>query len=169
MGTIWWRPEVNALTTPQSYWIRFVPKGTVGTMELARRMSEAMPNHSEEEIRAFLATRRQVIRDCLLDGEQVTEEGFVTYTLSFTGRLNEAEDPLPPLEDCLQGRAYFSLPFINDLRHNGQPERRPQVEKLPLISSVRDSLLELKDVLNPEGALHLSGDNLGFDRDPDSR
>ena len=39
MATIQWRPEVNALTTPQSYWIRFVPRDVVDSEELAKRIT----------------------------------------------------------------------------------------------------------------------------------
>ena len=104
MAGIQWRPEVNALTTPQSYWIRFVPRDTVGTDELAARMAEALPNYSEDEFRTFLALRNETIQQALINGEQVTEESKFTYTLSFTGRLNDPNDPLPDIDDCLQVR-----------------------------------------------------------------
>ena len=35
MSTIQWRPEINALTVPQSYWIRFVSRNSAGIEDLA--------------------------------------------------------------------------------------------------------------------------------------
>jgi len=35
MATIQWRPEINALTVPQSYWIRFMPRNTAGRKDIA--------------------------------------------------------------------------------------------------------------------------------------
>ena len=43
---IQWRPEINALTTPQSYWIRFVPKYAAGIEDIARQH----PNFAEADI-----------------------------------------------------------------------------------------------------------------------
>ena len=165
MAGIQWRPEVNALTTPQSYWIRFVPRSVVNSEELARRMAKALPNYSEEEFRAFLALRNEIIRDALVNGEQVTEENNFTYALSFTGRLDEPDDPLPDIDDCLQVRIYASPPFIDAVRRDADTERLPMSRKLPLITSAEDTPLQLRDVLNPQGALQLTGTNLQFDHE----
>jgi len=81
MATIQWRPEVNALTTPQSYWIRFVPRSVVDSEELAKRMTKAQPNYSEEEFRAFLTLRNEIIQDALANGEQVKLSGFGNFDL----------------------------------------------------------------------------------------
>lgn len=163
MATIQWRPEVNALTVPQSYWMRFVPGNVVDSEELARRMAQALPNYSEEEFRTFLSLRNEIIRDSLHNGEQVTEENNFTYSLSFTGRLDEPDDPLPPVDECLQVRVYASPPFIDGVRQGARTERLPMNRKVPLIVTAEDTLLRLGDVLNPQGALLLTGGNLQFD------
>ena len=168
MGTIQWRPEVNALTTPQSYWIRFVPKYSAGSADMARRLAQALPNYSEEEFRTFLATRNDILRQSLLDGETMTEEGAFIYSLSFTGRLDNPDDPLPPLEDCLQVRVRVSPPFAESLRQDARTERLPMSKKLPLINTAQDTVLELSDVLNPDGLLRLTGEDLSFDRNRDT-
>lgn len=165
MATIQWRPEVNALTTPQSYWIRFVPRSVVDSEELAKRMAKAQPNYSEEEFRAFLTLRNEIIQDALANGEQVTEENNFTYTLSFTGRLDEPDDPLPDIGDCLQVRIYGSPPFIDAIRQGARTERLPMNKKLPVITSAEDTLLKLNNVLNPQGTLQLTGTNLQFDQE----
>ena len=164
MSTIQWRPEINAMTTPQSYWIRFVPRNVVNTAELAARMAKALPNYTEAEFRTFLDLHNQLITESLTNGEQVTEENAFTYSLSFTGRLDSPDDPLPPLEECLHVRVHASQPLVETVAKNGRAERLPQAEKLPLITTSKDTLLELKNVLNPDGALQLTGDDLYFDR-----
>jgi hypothetical protein len=143
MATIQWRPEVNALTTPPSWRPRFIARNVLGKADMAARMAKALPNYSEEEFRTFIDLHNQLIAESLLNGEQVTEENAVTYSLSFTGKLNSPDDPLPPLDECLQVRIHASQ---------------------PLISTVQDTVLELKDVLNPAGLLQLTGTDLQFDR-----
>ena len=163
MSTIQWRPEVNALTTPQSYRILFLPRNVVGKKEMAARMNKALPNYSEEEFRAFIDLHNQMIAESLSNGEQVTEENAFTYSLSFVGRLDDPNDPLPPLEECLQLRVYASQPMVDTVRKNGRAEGLPQEKKLPLISTALDTVLDLKEVLNPQGLLQLTGDDLYFD------
>jgi hypothetical protein len=164
MSTIQWRPEVNAMNTKQSYWVRFIPRSVIGTEGVAARMAKAMPNYSQEEFRAFIELHNQIILESLSNGEQVTEENAFTYSLSFTGRLDHPDDQLTPLEAWLQVRIFASLPFVKKLRHAARTERLPMEKKLPLLSTVQDTMLELKDVLNPEGLLQIHGNNLFFDR-----
>ncbi|MGX9727740.1 MAG: hypothetical protein ACTFAK_10605 [Candidatus Electronema sp. VV] len=164
MAAVQCRIEVNALTTPQSSRIIFVPRDYPGTKDLAARLAAALPNYSEEEFRTFLATRLQIIQDSLINGEQLTEENAFTYTLSFTGRLDNPDDPLPPMDECLHVRVHASPPFVAAVRQAAKIERLPPEKKLPLISIALDTVLELKDVLNPQGLLQLNGSNLSFDR-----
>jgi hypothetical protein len=164
MATIQWRPEVNALTTPQSYRILFLPRNMVGTADMAARMAKALPNYTEAEFRTFIDLHNQLITESLTNGEQVTEENAFTYSLSFTGRLDSPDDPLPPLDECLHVRVHASPPLAETVRRNGRAERLPLAEKLPLIATAKDTLFELKNVLNPDGALQLTGDDLSFDR-----
>jgi len=162
MGSIQWRPEVNALTTPQSYWIRFVPRYTAGSADMAERLAKELPNYSVEEFRTFLATRNEILRKSLLNGEMLTEENAFTYYLSFTGRLNDPDEPLPSLNECLNVRVRVSAPFIESLRQAAHTERLPMEKKVPVISMVEDTLLKLNDVLLPEGVLQLTGADLLF-------
>jgi hypothetical protein len=131
---------------------------------MAARMAKALPSYSEEECRTFIEVHNKLIQECLSNGEQVTEENAFTYSLSFTGRLENADDPLPPLAECLQVRVYASPPMVTAVRQPAKTERLPVAKKLPLITEAKDSLFNLKDVLNPNGALQLTGTDLYFDR-----
>ena len=163
MATIQWRPTVNALTTPVSYRMLFLPRNIVGTSELAARMAAELPNYSAEELRTILATRNQVVRESLINGEQVTEENCFTYSLSFTARLASADNAPPPIDQCLQVRVHASPPFVAEVRHAAQLERLSRDKKLPLINTAEDTLLKLDDVLNPDSVLRLTGEDLAFD------
>ncbi len=165
MATIQWRPTVNALTTPNSYRMLFLPRNMVNSDELAQRMTAALPNYSADEMRSILATRNRIIQQSLINGEQVTEENNFTYALAFTGRLDGPDDPSPPVEQCLQVRVHASPPFVDEVRHEARLERLAQEKKLPVINMAEDTLLGLNNVLNPEGVLRISGENLSFDRD----
>jgi len=161
---IQWRPEVNALTTPQSYWIRFVPRDSADRKDIATDISLRHPNFSKADIQTILSAEDDAILARILSGEAVIKEGSFSWHPSFTGRLNDPDDPLPPLDECLQVNVRVSPPFLAALRQAAQTERLPLAEKLPLIAATRDTLLDLKDVLNPAGALQLTGDDLSFDR-----
>jgi hypothetical protein len=163
MATIQWRPTVNALTTPISYKMLFVPRNVLNSKELAERMAVELPSYSAEELRTILTIRNKVVRQSLINGEQVTEEGCFTYGLSFTARLNSADDAPPPIDQCLQVRIYASPPFVAEVRHSAQLERLSRDKKLPLINTAQDTLLKLDNVLNPDGVLRLTGEDLAFD------
>lgn len=163
MTTIQWRPAVNALTTPSSYKMVFLPRNVVDTQELAARMSAELPNYSAEELRTVLTTRNQVVRQSLINGEQVTEESNFTYSVSFTARLDSPDDAPPPVDQCLQVRIHASPPFVAEVRHAAQLERLSRDKKLPLINTAEDTLLKLDNVLNPDGVLRLTGEDLYFD------
>ena len=164
MSTIQWRPEINALTVPQSYWIRFVSRNSAGIEDLASDIALRHPNFSEADILTILRAEDKAIQARLLDGEQVTKEGGFSWYPSFTGRLDSPDDPMPPLNKSLHVNVRVSPPFIEAMRQAARTERLPMAEKLPLISMARDSLLGLKNVLNPDGALLLTGDDLAFDQ-----
>lgn len=163
MATIQWRPSVNALTTPQSYKIRFVPRNILGKDDIVARIAERQPNLSEEVIRAVMDTENEVIQESLLDGDQITLEDVFTYRLSFLGRLDAPDDPLPDRDDLLQVRVNASPPFVRKIRNQARLERLPVSKKMPLIASAEDTRLKLPDVLNPQGVLKLTGTNLLFD------
>ncbi|WP_446009098.1 DUF4469 domain-containing protein [Candidatus Electrothrix sp.] len=168
MHTIQWTPTVNALTTPQSYKIRFVPRNILGKDDIIARIAERQPNLSEEVIRTVMDTEHEVIQESLLDGDQVTLEDAFTYTLSFLGRLDSPDSPLPDRDDLLQVRIHASPPFVRKIRNEARLERVPMSKKMPLITSAEDTRLKLPNVLNPQGVLKLTGTNLNFDdQDPD--
>lgn len=163
MSTIQWRPQVNALTTPQSYRIQYVPRRTVGYEEMAADIAAAHPLYNQELVKALAPLFMEWIQQQLTQGNQVTLQDAYTFRLSFAGRLNSPDDPLPEGDDLLQVNAYPSQPFIRTLRHEAKLERLPMNEKLPLINSTEDTKLKLPDVLYAEGVLRLQGSNLAFD------
>jgi hypothetical protein len=164
MATIQWRPEVNTLTTPSSWRPRFIARNVLGKTDMAARMAKELPNYTAEEFRTFIDLHNQLIAESLLNGEQVTEENDFIYSLSFTGKLDSPDDPLPPLDECLHVRIHASQPFIESIRRDARTERLPEEKKLPLISTAQDTVLALREVLNPDGVLQLVGDDLAFDR-----
>ena len=158
------RLEDNVLTTPYSCSIRFISRGSAGIQVIASDIALRHPNFNQADILTILRSEDDVIMDRLLGGEQVTKEGSFSWFPSFTGKLDNPDDQLPPMEECLHINTRISPPYLAAFRQAAQIERLPMEKKLPLISAARDSLLELKDVLNPDGALQLTGDRLFFDR-----
>ncbi|WLE98378.1 MAG: hypothetical protein QTN59_05970 [Candidatus Electrothrix communis] len=163
MSTIQWRPEINFMTVPQSYWMRFVPRKVVGKEDLAADIALRHPDLNEDMILTILNAEDEAIQERLLNGDQVTKEGGFSYSISFSGRLDSPDDPLPDLEESLQVSVRVSPPFVAALRQGARAERLPMTKKLPLIMTAEDTLLKLNDVLNPQGVLQLKGDDLYFD------
>ena len=93
----------------------------------------------------------------------MTKEGSWSWFVSFSGRLNHPNDPLPPIDQCLNVNVRISPPFTRAIRQSARTERLPARLKQPLISTARDPLLGLNNVLNPDGLLQLAGRNLAFD------
>lgn len=165
MSTIQWRPAVNALTIPQSYKILFVPRNTVGYKELAAEIAAANPTWTPELVEAVLRAEQKAIQAHLTNGNQVTLEDAFTYRISFLGKLDAPDDPLPDRNDLLQVNVHASAPFMRDIRHDAQLERLAPAQKLPVIVAAEDTRFKLNDVLNPDGVLKLTGANLHFDED----
>ena len=163
MATIQWRPDVNPLTIPQSYLIRFMPHNVAGSKDIAKDIARMLPMLNVELIEMILGAEDQAIMERLINGEQVTRENICTWTLSFTGKLNSPDDPLPDLNESLQVRMYPSPTFVAAVRQAAQTERLPMAKKVPLIATATDTLLKLNDVLNPDGVLQLTGSDLSFD------
>jgi hypothetical protein len=163
MATVQWRPEVNALTTPQSYTVRYMARDILGYDELAAEMARDNPLWDKEMIKGVLIARDRTIMRQLINGNQVTLPDAFSYRLSFNARLNEPDDPLPPVEDMLRVKVSASRTLVKQVAQEVRLERLPEEEKLPLISSAEDTLLKLNNVLNPQGVLRLSGSNLLFD------
>jgi hypothetical protein len=163
MATVQWRPEVNALTTPQSYTVRFMARDVLGYDELAAEMARDNPLWDKEMIKAVLIARDKTIMRQLINGNQVTLPDAFSYRLSFNARLNNPDDPLPPVEDMLKVKVSASRTFVKEVAQEVRLERLPAEEKLPLVTSAEDTLLKLNNVLNPQGVLRLAGSNLLFD------
>jgi len=163
MPTIQWRPAVNALTVPQSYKILFVPRNTVGYSELAAEIAAENPNWNAELVEAVLRAERKAIQRHLINGDQITLEDAFSYRVSFLGKLDAPDDPLPDRDDLIQVNINASVPFMREVRHAAQLERLPLEQKQPMIAAAEDNRLKLNDVLNPKGVLKLTGTNLFFD------
>ena len=159
-----YKVEENLLTTPISNSVRFIPRGSAGREDIAGDIALRHPNFSKKDILTLLDTEDEVIALRLLDGQQVTKERCCTWYPSFTARLDNPDDPLPPLEQCLQLNVRVSAPFLEEFRRNAQVERLPASEKLPVITAAEDTVLGLRDVLRSDGMLRLTGGNLAFDR-----
>lgn len=161
--TIIWRPEENAMTTPHTWWARHIPRATFGNEEVAARIALRNPVYSEGLCKGVLEELAAELLDALVNGNQVKIADAFTCHLSFTGRLDAPDAPLPPLEECLHVKLYPSKRLLEKVRQNGQAERQAGSEKQPVITSVQDTVLKLDDVLNPQGLLRLTGTNLFFD------
>jgi hypothetical protein len=163
MATIQWRPEVNALTTPQSYRARVLPRNVIGNDELAAEIAAELDVISPDVARLVITTEKKLIAKHLANGNQVTQEAALTYSLSLTAKLDSPDDPLPDEADMLKVRIYASKPFIAEVRQAAKLERLPLAEKVPVIASAEDNRLKLADVLFAQGVLKLTGSNLFFD------
>ncbi len=159
-----YKVEENLLTTPPSYSVRFVPRRSAGREDIAADIAMRHPNFSKKDILTILDTEDEVIALRLLNGEQVTKERCCTWFPSFMARLESPDDPLPPLDECLHLNVRVSAPFAEEFRQTAQAERLASTEKLPVITSVEDSVLGLRDVLRADGMLRIKGSNLAFDR-----
>jgi len=163
MMTIQWRPEVNALTTPQSYRPLHVPRAIFGYDELAARIAAKNPVYNEGLGKGYMLAMREEIKAMLAEGNQLTLEGLLTVHISLAGRLDAPDAPLPPLDESLQVKIYPSKRLVDEVRQAAHMERLPITEKAPVISSAEDTVLKLAEVLNPAGLLHLTGADLLFD------
>lgn len=163
MATIQWRPDINPLTVPLSYRVRFIPRNSAGIKDLAADIARQHPNFNEADILTILRAEDKAVQTRLLNGEQVTKEGCCSWSPAFSGRLDSPNDPLPPLEESLRLSVRVSPPFVETIRQNARTERLPMRMKLPQINQAEETLLKLNNVLSPSGVLRLSGANLQFD------
>lgn len=165
MNSIQWRPEINALTTPQSYIPRHVPRAVLGNDKLAACMVQRNPLYTEILAKSFLLDLADELRNQLLNGNKIVLDDLFACHLSFTGRLDSPNAPLPPLEQCLHVRFYPSKRLVAAV-HKAAPklQRLAEAKKLPIISMAKDTVSGLNDVLNPQGLLLLIGSELTFDR-----
>jgi hypothetical protein len=165
MATVQWRPEVNALTSPVSYKMLYVPRAVVGYDELAAEISATHPHYSEEMIRSISMLLMERIQLHLINGNQVTLENAFTYRLSFSCKLDSPDSPLPDRDDLINVKVFASPNCVKEVRHAVQLERTALIEKLPVIASAEDTKLKLPDVLYGGGVLRLTGSNLYFNEE----
>ena len=163
MPTIQWRPDINSLTVPQSYKVRFIPRNTAGIQDIAADIAQQHPKFSKADILTILRAEDEAILARLLDGEQVDKGECCSWALSFSGRLDSPDDMLPSLDDNLSVKIQVAQPFLDTIRRGALLERLPMSEKLPMISQVEETLLKLPNVLNPSGVVMIHGANLLFD------
>lgn len=163
MATVQWRPEVNALTSPQSYSVRYVPKDTLGYDELAAEVVRMHPNYAEEDAKNIIMAAFERVQVNLINGNRIVLPDAFTFHLSFSARLAAPDDAPPPVEDMLKVRVHASKSFSKKIQQSVQLERLPMTEKVPLINTATGTVLGLNNVLNSDGALQLNGTNLLFD------
>jgi len=163
MSKVQWRPQLNALTSPQSYRAQPVPRESLGYDEMAALIAAKNPLWSPDLVKSILLAERETRKEQLISGNQVSYENNCTWHLSISARLAAPDDPLPQDKDILNVQAYASRTFVDEVRQAARLERLPITEKVPVISSAEDMLLKLNDVLNPAGLLRLTGDGLFFD------
>jgi hypothetical protein len=142
-----------------------VPRNTADAQNLAEDIHRSQPNFSPEAVESILQAEDEAILQRLLNGEQVTKHGSFSWYISFTGTLENADDPTPPLDECLQLNVRISQPFLERLRQAARVERLPVTEKLPIITAAEDTVLGLRDVLRSDGMLRITGSNLFFNRE----
>ncbi|WP_417908648.1 hypothetical protein [Candidatus Electronema sp. PJ] len=154
--------EVNALTVPQSYRIRFVPNNYLGTDEIAAGMTAINPALTPDLAKSAISALIQTVQKGLINGDHINLDDSLVFTLSFTGRLDSPDDPLPPVAETLHVQIHATANFHKEIHYQADLEKRPMVEKVPVIESTEDTRLHLKDVLYDKGVLQLNGSNLLF-------
>jgi len=163
MSKVQWRPQLNALTTPRSYKAQPVPRDSLGYDEIAALIALKNPVINSGLAKSTLELAREVIREELINGNQVSLENFAIWHLSLAARLDAADDPLPPADEIVRVQVYASSTLADEVRQAVELERLPPSKKEPVIAGAEDTVLRLADVLNPDGLLRLSGADLSFD------
>ncbi|MCP4537879.1 MAG: hypothetical protein GY832_12110 [Chloroflexi bacterium] len=165
MSKVQWRPQLNALTTPQSYKAQPVPNNSLGYDGIAKLIALKNPVINAGLAKATLELAREVVKEELINGNQVSLENFATWHLSIATRLDAPDAPLPPADEIVRAQVYASRTFADEVRQSVELERLPPSKKVPVIAGAEDTVLRLSNVLNPDGLLRLSGTNLFFDPD----
>jgi hypothetical protein len=163
MGKVQWRPEPNVLTTPRSYRARPVPKDSLGYDGLAVAIAKRNPLWSVDLIKSVLMAERAEIKEQLINGNQVCLENTCLWNLSIAARLDAPDAPLPPADDIVKVQINVSRTLLDEVRQEVELERLPPAEKAPVISGAEDTVFKLRDVLNPDGVLRLTGADMFFE------
>jgi hypothetical protein len=164
MASILYRIELNPLTKPASYKLRFMPQGVAGYDEVAKRIAAKNPGLTTEAAKAALMSGMEEIVLLLAEGMQVTLENAFTFRPALRARLDSPDDPLPPADELLDITVAAARSCVKAVRQTASLERLPAEEKAPVILAAEDTVLQLNDVLNKDGVLHLTGSNLFFDQ-----
>ncbi len=109
MATVQWCPEINALTTPQSYRPRYIPRNVVGYEELAAEIVQGHPTYNEDLVGTVMESLVEQIKEHLINGDQVTLTNAFTFRLSLNAIMDAPNDTLPPVEDILRVRVVPSV------------------------------------------------------------
>ncbi|MCI5117570.1 MAG: hypothetical protein D3913_06345, partial [Candidatus Electrothrix sp. LOE1_4_5] len=88
MSTVQWRPQLNALTTPQSYKAQPVPRDSLGYKEIAERIARRNPVINAKLAQSTLEIAREVVKEELINGNRVNLENFITWHLTIAARLD---------------------------------------------------------------------------------
>ncbi|MCI5134901.1 MAG: hypothetical protein D3920_07450, partial [Candidatus Electrothrix sp. AW2] len=115
MSKVQWRPQLNALTTPKSYKAQPVPRDSLGYDEIAERIALKNPVINAGLAQSVLELEREVIKEELLNGNQVSLENFLTWHLSIAARLDAPDDPLPPADEIIRVQVYASRTFADEV------------------------------------------------------
>jgi hypothetical protein len=70
---------------------------------------------------------------------------------------------MPPAKEIVKVQINPSRTLLDEVRRQVQLERLRPAEKAPVIIMTEDTVLQLRDVLNPDGVLRLTGTGLFFD------
>jgi hypothetical protein len=163
MPAIHWKPEVNALTVPQSYRMRFIPSDYLGTDEVAAGMAEINPALTPDMAKSSISALLQTLQKGLINGRHINLGDSLIFSFSFTGRLDSPDDQPPPIEECLHVQIRATANFEKGIHQQAKLERDDMTEKLPMITQAENTTLHLNDVLASTDILQLTGDNLDFD------
>lgn len=162
MSTVKWRPELNALTTPKSYKARHVPNNTLGYDELAEAVAKRNPLWSAGLVKSVLLETRAEIKAQLIKGNKINLENFFSIMISLVVRLASPDDPMPPNHEVIRLLLVASRTMLEEVQVEAELERVSPENKVPVIASVRDTKLNLQNVLNIDGVLDLAGADMQF-------
>lgn len=166
MPNIQWRPEINALTVPQSYKMRYVPHSVIGADELAAQIAATHPVYNQSLVKLMIEVIMQAIQQNLIDGNQILLADFLSISLGFTAKLDSPDSQLPKMDEMLNVQIRALSSFVKGIQNKAQLERLPMTQKVPIINMAEDTGLKLKDVLHNNGVVQVTGTNLFFEKAP---
>jgi len=164
MKAIQYRIEFNPLTNPPSYMLRFVPQSVAGYDEVATRVSRKNPGLSVEIVKAALMSSMEEIGLMMGEGIQVTLEKAFTFRPGLHANLLTPNSPVPPIKELVDVNSSASRHMVELVQRDAHLVCLPAEDKIPVILAAEDTVLGLNDVLNSDGMLHLSGNDLFFDK-----